>query len=315
MAATTWSLEDWKLGLASAAAHLKRDRLTVAAGAFAFRWFLSIFPMVIALLGVASLVGIPHHVVTSLVRGLDKALPSGAAEVLQRAVVHASEGQATLSATVVAGVVGLWSGLSGMVMLEEGLDMAFELGQDRSFLRKRLLAVPLLAAAGILGGAASALVVFGPQLGRLIQHNAPVAGVAFLAVWTVVRWAAALVLMVLLMGALYHLAPNRRQATWRLGSAGALVATLLWALISLGFSYYTTSFSSYGNTYGAFAGVALLSIWLFLTGLAILLGGEVDAAFERQRAAAARAAGAAVAAKVPPPSPGTSRPLGGRDPA
>lgn len=182
--------------------------------------------------------------------------------------------------------------------------MAYELPQDRSFLEKRLVALPLLGAATVLGGGASALVVFGPQLGRLIEHGAPVAGAEFHVAWTVVRWIGAVALMVVLLSIVYHLAPNRRQAAWRLASPGSLVATLLWALISLGFSFYTTSFSSYANTYGAFAGVAILIFWLFLTGVAVFLGGEVDAAFERQRAAkAAERSGTAVPAGSPPPSP------------
>ena len=283
VAATSWSLAEWSVAVRSAAGHVKGDRLTVAAGAFAYRWFLAIFPVVIALLGVASLVRMPAHVVASLVNGVDKALPSGAAAVVQRAVLRASSGKATLSATVVAGVIGLWSGTSGMVMLEEGLDMAFELPQDRSFLRKRLVALPLLAAATLLGGGASALVVFGPQLGHLIAHHAPVAGPVFRWAWTVVRFVVALVLMVVLLSVVYHVAPNRQQPTLRIGSAGAVVATVLWGATSLGFSLYTTSFGSYADTYGAFAGVAILSFWLFLTGLAVLVGGELDAAFERQR--------------------------------
>ena len=287
LAAAAWNRQDWAAAVRDMVAHVKQDRLTVAAGAFAFRWFLSLFPVVIALLGVASLVRIPHHVVTSLVKGVDAALPPGAAQVLERAVVQASHRRATLLATVVAGIVGLWSGISGMVMVEEGLDIAYELPRDRSFVRKRLVALPLLLAATVLGGGASALVVLGSQLGHLIEHDAPVAGAAFEAAWTVVRWVVALVLTTLLLSVVYHLAPNRRQATWHLGSPGSLLATAVWAVVSLGFSSYTTSLGSYASTYGAFAWVAILSFWLFLTGIAIFLGGELDAAFERHLTAKA----------------------------
>ena len=60
-----------------------------------------------------------------------------------------------------------------------------------------------------------------------------------------------------------------------------MVATHLWAVVSYGFSFYTSDFSSYDKTYGAFAGVAILIFWLYLTGLAILVGGEINAARER----------------------------------
>jgi membrane protein len=62
---------------------------------------------------------------------------------------------------------------------------------------------------------------------------------------------------------------------------GAVIATVVWAVVSLAFSFYTSDLSSYSKTYGAFAGVAILIFWLYLTGLAILVGGEVNAALER----------------------------------
>ena len=262
--------------------NLKVDRVNIAAGAFAFRWFLAIFPIIIALLGIAALVTVPSNVVINLIHGVSKSLPSGAAQVFTVALTHATKHPgADLSATVIASVVGLWSATSGMVIVEEGLDMAYGLPADRSFLQKRMVALPLLVGAAVLGGAASALVIFGPQLGSLIKDSSPMGGPAFSAVWTLLRWVFALTLMNFLFSLLYFVAPNRKRPRWRWASPGALLATALWALVSLGFSFYTTSFGSYGKTYGAFAGVAILIFWLYLTGLAILMGAEVDAAVDR----------------------------------
>ncbi len=259
---------------------MKEDRVTVAAGAFAYRWFLSIFPLIIALLGAASLVTIPHHVIGTLIHGVTVALPSGAAAVLTQSITnaqrHAGEGLAT---TVVASVVALWSSTSGMVVVEEGLDMAFGLSTDRSFVQRRLVALPLLASSVLLGGAASALAVFGSPLGRLFRDVVPIHGGLFTASWDALRWVTALSLMNLLLSVFYYLAPNRRSR-WRWTSTGTVVATLTWALVSLGFSLYTSKFGSFGSTYGAFAGVAILIFWLYLSGWAILMGAEVDAAIE-----------------------------------
>ena len=270
-----------KTVLRSTLQHMKLNRVNVAAGAFAYRWFLAIFPIIIALLGVATLVTLPRHIVVSLIDGVTKSLPAGAATVFTQAISHATERPgADFATTVVACIVALWSATSGMVIVEEGVDMAYGLAVDRSFLRTRMVAMPLLFGATILGGSASALIIFGPQLGEAIKTTVPLAGAAFSAVWTILRWVIALALMNLLFSLVYYLAPNRaRRWCWR--TPGALVATVLWALVSLGFSFYTSSFGSYGNTYGAFAGVAILIFWLYLTGLAILLGAEVNAAIER----------------------------------
>jgi membrane protein len=274
--------KNWKLVLRSTLTHAKLNRVNLAAGAFAFRWFLAIFPIIIGLLGIAALVTVPSNVVVSLINGVTKSLPSGAAQVFTTAINHAAQHTgADLFATVAACVIALWSATSGMVIVEEGLDMAFDLPLDRSFLHKRAVALPLLLGATVLGGAASALVIFGPQLGNLIKDSAPLGGVAFGAVWTILRFVLALALVNLLMSLLYYLAPNRARARWRWTSPGALFATILWAIVSLGFSLYTSSFDSYARTYGAFASVAILIFWLYLTGLAIVVGGEVDAAVER----------------------------------
>ena len=278
------SASDWKAAFASVRRHLNQDRLNVAAGAFAYRWFLSLFPAVIALLALSSLFAIPHGVTVRLINGIATALPSGASSVLTGAITaarHRTGG--SLLAAVLATGVALWSAASGMVVLEEGLDMAYEVPKDRSFLGKRLLAVPLLIGVVVLGGAASALAVFGPQVGHAIRNGFPIGGSEFSIGWTVLRWAVALVLINLLLSYIYWLAPNT-STSWRWFSPGATVATGLWALVSLGFSYYTSSFGSYGKTYGAFSGVAILIFWLFLTGMAVLLGGEINAAFGRQTA-------------------------------
>ena len=272
--------------LRSTLAMMKVNRVNVAAGAFAFRWFLAIFPIIIALLGLATLVTVSRSFVIGLIHGVSRSLPSGAAEVFTQAIKQASyRSSADLATTIVACVVAVWSASSGMVIIEEGLDMAYGVASDRSFLHKRAVALPLILGATVLGGSASALVIFGPQLGKLIKESAPVGGAAFGTLWTLLRWVIALVLMNLLFSFLYYVAPNRPRLKWRWTSAGAVLATVLWALVSLGFSIYTTSFGSYAKTYGAFAGVAILIFWLYLTGFAILVGGEVNAALERHATA------------------------------
>ncbi len=283
-------LADWKSALGSAKAHMKTDRITVAAGSFAFRWFLALFPIIIALLAVSALVNVPRHVTVALINGTTKALPAGAADVFTGAIDHSEKNSTgAIVAIALAGVVAIWSATSGMVQVEEGLDMAYGVGQDRSVASKRLRALPLLLAAALLGGGASALIVFGQSIGQEVEDALPFGGSAFLVGWTVVRWIVALALVGLLFSVLYYAAPDKPHPQWRWITPGTLVGTVMWAVISLGFSLYTTISGSYVKTYGAFAGVAILIIWLYLTGIAILLGGEINAAFERQAAARAPA--------------------------
>jgi membrane protein len=276
-------ISDSKEVYQSVRAHIKNDRISVAAGSFAYRWFLSLFPIIIALLGVTALLDVPRHFTVTLINGVTRALPSSAAGVFTSAIKH-SEGRThgAITAIVVAGAVALWSATSGMVMVEEGLDMAYELSMDRSFTAKRLRALPLLLAAAVLGGGASALIVFGQAIGESLKGAVPFGEGAFLVGWTMARWIVALLLVDLLLSVLYHVAPDRSRPQWQWVSPGAIIGTLLWAAVSFAFSLYTTVSGSYSLTYGAFAGVAILIFWLYLTGLAILLGGEINAAVERQ---------------------------------
>ena len=144
-----------------------------------------------------------------------------------------------------------------------------------------------MLATAVAGGVASALLVFGPEIGKVIEGHVGMAGTAFIVAWTIVRWAATVVLVTLLFSVYYFFGPNRETPRWRWVSPGGILGTVIFLLASLGFSFYVKSSGSYANTYGAFAGVVILIFWLYLAGLAVLLGAELNAETERQAAAPA----------------------------
>ncbi len=274
---------DWKASVKRAVKEFKEDRGTLTAAGMAFYWFLSIFPAMLACVGVLGLMNVGQDTVDNITGKITRTLPGGAGEMLT-SVINEGATKAGLISALIGVAVALWSASSGAVGMQIGLDVAYDVKDDRKFVKKRLVAFELLAAVLVLGGLATALIVFGEPLGNVLRDNLPF-GSAFVVLWTIARWVGGLIALVGLFAAIYYLAPNRDTPKWVWVSPGGILAAAIWLVASLGFSFYVSSFGNYNDTYGPIAGVAVLLLWLYLTALAVILGGELNAELERQSAA------------------------------
>jgi membrane protein len=261
-------------------AEVKDDNVGLLAAGVAFYAMLAIFPAIIAVVTVYGMVADPDQVKTQ-VGELAKSLPAGADELLEDQLTNVvNAGRQALSIGLALSLLALlWSVSSGVQGLIKSLNVIYDEKETRGFVKLRGLSLLLTLGAIVVAVVALALitvfpgVIDGLGLGRAGQVAASVA-----------RWVVLAVLVLLALGVVYRLGPDRANPRWRWVSAGAVVALVLWLLGSVGFSYYVDNFGKYNQTYGALAAVIILLLWLFLSAFAVLLGAEFNAETERQTA-------------------------------
>jgi membrane protein len=276
-------LEGWVGLVRRTLVEASTDRITTNAASLAFHWFLALFPAAVAALGVMGLIGLSASQLRSLVHGVGVLLPAQMAQTIDQALRNPIGGAGGGVAIVVGLTVALWSAVEAMAALQVGLDVAYEVGADRGFVGRRLRSLPLIVLTVVLGGAASVLLVLGDPVRSLLPSSLALARSTLDGVWTAIRFGGALVLVMLLLSAYYSLGPNHDHPRRRWLTAGSVVAAAGWMGASAGFSFYLDHFGHTSRTYGAFAGVAALLLWLFLTALAVLLGAELNCEIERPR--------------------------------
>jgi len=260
-----------------------RDRITTNAASLAFHFFLAVFPATVAALGVTHLVGISRGTLRGLVHGISVLLPAAASQVLIEALKAPSSSHASLAEVILGALVAIWGAIEAMAALQVGLDVAFGVRRDRGLVSRRVASLPLLGVTIVLGGSAFALMVLGVPIGRLIASTLPTGRGVFLGAWDVARVVGALVLIALLVASYYTIAPWRPTRRWRVLTPGSAFATLGWLVASAAYSFYLDDVGRASRTYGAFAGVVVLLLWMFLTALCLLLGAELDRLLDERR--------------------------------
>ena len=261
-------------------AEVKEDNVSLLAAGVAFYAMLAIFPAIIAVVTVYGMVADPAQV-EKQVGELTRSLPAGADQLLTSQLTNVvNAGRQALSIGLVISLLALlWSVSSGVQGLIKSLNVIYDEQETRGFVKLRGLSLLLTLGAIVVTVVALALItVFPSAIDRLgLGQAGQVAA-------SVARWVVLAVLVLVALGLVYRLGPDRANPRWRWVSPGAVVALVLWLLGSVGFSYYVDNFGKYNQTYGALAAVIILLLWLFLSSVAVLLGAEFNAETERQTA-------------------------------
>ena len=251
------------------------DVLQEAAG-LAYFWFFAIFPLAICITAMMGIVvGRGSPTAQSLANYIAQAVPPSAADLVRETFQHTL--QASGGGKLTFGLVlALVTASSGAVAMMDALNKVFGVKEGRSLVKQRLIALGLTIALGILVCLALGAIIAG---GKLVGTFA---GGTLQPVWHVVQYGVAIFFMLLSYSVVYYYAPNVEHPEWHWVTPGAVVGVSLWILVTIGLRVYLHFSNTYTATYGALGAVMILLLWFYVTGLAMLIGGEINAIVERE---------------------------------
>jgi membrane protein len=238
----------------------------------AYYWLFSLFPMLLFLTALLAYIHKPA-LFDSLFEYLQTVLPRDAYSLLRTTfntiVKRPRSGLASFGV-----LLTVWAASAGMESLINALNVAYDIPRGRGWWQDKWLSIWLTLGLAAFVTTALVLLFFGGVIGNQIAAGFGY-GALFQTVWALLRWGVIVLFIFLALELTYYLAPNVKQP-WRATTPGALFALVSWLLISWGFKHYVARFGNYNATYGALGGVMILMIWLYLTGVAILIGGEIN---------------------------------------
>jgi hypothetical protein len=172
----------------------------------------------------------------------------------------------------------VWSSSAAVVSIIGSLNRAYDIDEGRPWWKVRLIAIGLTIALAVLFVASFTLIVVGPTIAERLATSFGL-GTAFEWTWKIVQWPLAFFMVSTGIGLVYYFAPDAEQ-DWVWVTPGAVAATLLWFIVSLGFKFYVANVADYNATYGAVGGVIVLLLWFYISGIAVLVGAELNAEIE-----------------------------------
>jgi len=252
------------------------------AKAVAYSGMLMLFPTLLVVTTLVAQVPEGTTLVGEIRAAFEQLLPADSMSLLQSYVLNQSfhSGQVILSATSLS----VFAGLGMMLSLMEGFRRAYRLPMDDwGFWGRRIRAMLLVPIALVPLSLATLLLVFGHLIeGWMIQNANHELRTVVLVFWRSVRWSIALGTSIAVLSAIYHFG-TRRTEHWLWVAPGAVTGTLIWFPSTLAFGWYVTRIADYSMFYGSFgAGIATL-IWLYISGVSVLLGAELNGALFRER--------------------------------
>ncbi|APH06349.1 YihY/virulence factor BrkB family protein [Bacillus weihaiensis] len=256
------------------------DEVPGLSAQLSYFFLLSLFPFLIFLITLLGYLPISQE---DVLRTIEEFAPGQSMDIINETLAQILNNRngGLLSFGIIA---TLWSASNGINAIVRAFNKAYDVEESRSFIVARGMAIILTIAMVFVIVVALLLPVFGREIGLFIFSNFGFSE-QFLTIWNTLRWLVSGAILFIVFTALYFVAPNKRLHI-KDGLPGAIAATIGWIVASLAFSYYVGNFANYSATYGSIGGIIVLMIWLYLSGMIIILGGELNALLYKRRKAA-----------------------------
>jgi membrane protein len=275
------SFGDWKAIVVRACKRFMANNGTMLASALAYSSFFAIPSVLLVATGLFTLIAGPQAI-TSLIQHLHGVIPSQAASLLGGSLHRADAHPGTSLVVTIAGfVLAVWAVTGAMNAYMLAVNIAYGRKDRRSFVKKRIVAVKMAAVMGGAFALVAVLTIFGPVVEHSIASRIGAVGGVLNVAWWILQWPIVLAGLLVAFATLLYLGPDDERAKWKFVTPGSVVAAVLWIAASGLFAVYTATFASYNRTWGALSAVIVTLTWLWLTGMALLLGAEINAEAER----------------------------------
>jgi membrane protein len=251
------------------------------AAQLSYYFLLALFPLLLflmSLLGYFAQAG--SDLRTKLLTYLATVMPYSAVTLVRTTLdeISQSAGGGKISIGILA---ALWAASNGMGAISDTLNVAYGVKERRSWWKVRLVSICLTIMLSLLIVVALAIVLYGGRIGDAIAAHFGFS-TAFTLGWKILQFPIALVFILLTFDLIYYFAPDdRRRRGRKWWNVGAITAVGLWLLVSFCFRLYLHFFNSYSVTYGSLGALIILMLWFYFTGLAILIGGEINSELEQ----------------------------------
>ena len=258
------------------------DDIFGRAAQLSYYFLLALFPLLLVLINVLGYMAQQGTAFREqLLTYLAALMPRSAIALVRTTLNEISEASGT--GKVSFGLLAaLWAASNGMGAISDTLNTAYSLKERRPWWKVRIISVCLTVALAVLILAALAIVLYGGTIGEALAARYGF-GDLFTIVWKIVQWPIALVFVLTTFNLIYNFAPDLPEGARSWITPGVFVGVGLWLIVSFGFRAYLSFFDSYSVTYGSLGAVIVLMLWFYLTGVAILIGGEVNSELSHRR--------------------------------